>query len=86
MVSHPETGIKKNNRIRIEGAANRSKAIKAPWAVLRLAKTGKYVAKLPTDGASVVPQGRLTIARRFNAGWRFAAPKVPQGRLIQVHR
>jgi len=32
-------------------------------------------------GASDLPEGDLKIARRFNAGFRFAIPQVPKGRL-----
>jgi len=41
MVADPETGLKKNNRIRLEGAANRTEAIKAMYDVLKGIKAGE---------------------------------------------
>ena len=41
MVVDPETGIKKNNRIRLNGATSRNEAIKAMYDVLKGIKDGE---------------------------------------------
>jgi hypothetical protein len=41
MVVDPETGIKKNNRIRLNGASSRTEAVKAMYDVLKGIKDGE---------------------------------------------
>ena len=37
------------------------------------------------SGAEPVPEGRPTIAQRFNAGWGRNGAQVPKGRLTLLH-
>jgi len=54
----------------VEKIESRLGSTRVGWERIRLATLCRLVAKR-----------RPTIARRFNAGWRFAVAKVPEGRL-----
>jgi hypothetical protein len=71
MVVDPETGIKKNNRIRLTGATTRNDAIKAMYDVLKGIKDGEIASTRSAPDFK-------TFREHYNVLFREASSKASQ--------